>query len=47
MQVCQAFAGARRYALRFPSGQLPPVKAFWSVTMYDPTYNLVEIPIYR
>lgn len=35
------------YVLRFPPGQLPPVKAFWSITMYDPTYNLVANPINR
>lgn len=43
----QAFDGTKRYTLRFPPGQLPPVKAFWSVTMYDPTFNLVENPINR
>ena len=39
--------GARQYVLRFPPGQLPPVKAFWSITMYDPTYNLVANPLNR
>lgn len=41
------FEGANKYKLRFPPGQLPDVKAFWSITMYDPTYNLVENPINR
>jgi hypothetical protein len=36
------------YTLTFPSGQLPPVNAFWSVTMYDgKTRLLVQNPIDR
>ena len=27
--------GRHRYTIRFPRGQLPPVGAFWSLTMYD------------
>jgi len=36
------------YTLTFPAGQLPPVNAFWSVTMYDgKTQLLIKNPIDR
>ena len=36
------------YTLTFPAGQMPPVNAFWSVTMYDgKTQLLIENPIDR
>jgi len=36
------------YTLTFPKGQFPPVNAFWSVTMYDGTAQLlIENPINR
>ncbi len=46
----RAFSGDHRYRLTFPT--TPPAEAFWSVTMYDTTYDgtagfLVENPIGR
>jgi hypothetical protein len=39
--------GWHRYTLRFPRGELPPVGAFWSLTVYDDDLFLVENPIDR
>ena len=40
--------GANTYTYRFPPGQLPPVNAFWSLTMYKlPESLLVANPIDR
>ena len=40
--------GANSYTLTFPAGGLPPVNAFWSVTMYRlPESLLVDNPIGR
>ena len=44
----QLLDGADRYTLRFASGQLPPVNAFWSLTMYElPSSLLVANPLNR
>ena len=44
----QKLDGSKRYALRFAPGQLPPVNAFWSLTMYQlPESLLVANPINR
>jgi hypothetical protein len=44
----QKLEGANRYTLRFAPGQLPPVNAFWSLTMYEqPASLLVANPINR
>lgn len=44
--------GKHRYVMRFEAGQLPPAKAFWSVTIYDTSYDgkagfFVDNPIDR
>jgi hypothetical protein len=40
--------GTNRYTLRFAPGKLPPVHAFWSLTMYElPASLLVANPINR
>ena len=41
------YDGANRYSLRFTPEQLPPVNAFWSVTMYDTDSYLIANPINR
>ena len=41
-------ASANKYTITFPEGQLPPVKAFWSLTMYDGrTQLLIDNPLNR
>jgi hypothetical protein len=44
----QKLTGTNKYTLRFPPGKLPPVDAFWSLTMYKmPESLLVDNPINR
>ena len=38
----QTLDSAKNYVLRFAPGQLPKVNAFWSLTMYDPTFNFTD-----
>ena len=41
------FDGAHRYRIHFPAGGLPPVDAFWSITVYDGDQFLYANPINR
>ena len=45
--VLEAYEGGKKYTLRFEKGQLPPVKGFWSLTMYDEQMFFVANPINR
>jgi hypothetical protein len=43
----QPLSGANKYVLKFSAGGLPPVDAFWSLTLYGDNFFLVENPINR
>jgi len=40
-------SGRHFYVVTFPAGELPPVRSFWSLTMYDTNRFLVPNPIGR
>lgn len=42
-----ALDGSRRYRLHFDKSQLPPVRAFWSITAYGPNELLIDNPPHR
>ena len=42
-----AYDGAHKYVVHFPKEQTPPVRGFWSITMYDANYFFVTNPINR
>ncbi|WP_425397836.1 DUF1254 domain-containing protein [Aeoliella sp.] len=43
----QPYSGENNYTLTFPSGKMPPVEGFWSLTMYDSEYFFVANPLNR
>lgn len=45
--VRRDYMGSEKYVLTFKKGLLPPVSAFWSLTMYDANYFFVDNPLNR
>jgi hypothetical protein len=43
----EPLTGKRDYVIRFDAGQLPPVSAFWSVTLYNMKQRFVRNPLGR
>lgn len=43
----QTYDGSAKYVMRFEKDKLPPVKGFWSLTMYDGDYFFVDNPLNR
>ena len=41
------YDGANKYVMHFAKGQIPPVRGFWSLTMYDGQYFFVPNPLNR
>jgi hypothetical protein len=39
------YSGAHRYVIHFAKGETPPVKGFWSITMYNADYFFVDNPL--
>ena len=42
-----SLSGQHRYVLRFGKDDIPQARAFWSVTLYDEHFNMVDNPIQR
>ncbi len=43
----RVLSGSERYVIHFAKEQLPPVKGFWSISMYDEKQRFVYNPIQR
>ena len=43
----KTYSGANKYVMHFDKGQMPPVKGFWSLTMYNAEYFFVDNPLNR
>ncbi|HTO71280.1 MAG TPA: DUF1254 domain-containing protein [Myxococcota bacterium] len=45
--LLEKYSGANKYVMHFPKDQTPPVRGFWSVTMYGADYFFVDNPLNR
>lgn len=45
--VLKSYSGENKYVMHFNKGEMPPVKGFWSLTMYDASYFFVPNPLNR
>jgi hypothetical protein len=43
----KSYDGTHKYVMHFDKGQLPPVRGFWSLTMYNAQFFFVENPLHR
>jgi hypothetical protein len=41
------YVGTNKYVMHFEKGQMPPVKGFWDLTMYNADYFFVDNPLNR
>jgi hypothetical protein len=41
------YSGSNKYVMHFNKGEMPPVKGFWSLTMYDAQYFFIANPLNR
>ena len=45
--VLKKYSGDKKYVMHFDKGAMPPVKGFWSLTMYDASYFFVPNALNR
>jgi len=45
--VLKKYSGERKYVMHLNKGEMPPVKGFWSLTMYDANYFFVANALNR
>jgi hypothetical protein len=45
--VLKKYSGEQKYVMHFNKGEMPPVKGFWSLTMYDANYFFVPNALNR